>query len=217
MRRLHTTSEQPPLDATRENPHTAQRPSTAKGKYIVFLKTHTSILPTLTCPLPWGSSSPSSQCWKQGALPMGRWKQDAWASEVQPQSVCRARLGWAECLDSWRFLKQKPGQVLPSLQKNSVLFSCSVMSDSLQPHGLEHTRLPCPSPTPGVCSKSCPLSRWCHPTISSSVVPFSCLQFFPESGSFLMSQFFTSDSQSIGVSASASVLPMNIQDWLISL
>ena len=88
------------------------------------------------------------------------------------------------------------------------------MSDSLQPHGLQHAWLPCPSSTPGACSNSCPLSRWCHPIISSSDVPFSsCPQSFPASGSFPMSQFFTSDGQSIGVSASASVLPMNIQDW----
>ena len=80
--------------------------------------------------------------------------------------------------------------------------------------GLPHTRLPCPSPTPRACSNSCPSSRWCHPTISSSVVPFStCLQSFPGSGSFPMSQFFASGGQSIGVSASASVLPMHIQDW----
>ena len=81
-------------------------------------------------------------------------------------------------------------------------------------HGLQHVRLLCPSPTSRACSNSCPYSRWCHPTISSSVVPFSsCLQFFPASGSFLMSQFFASGGQSIGISASASVLPMNIQDW----
>ena len=91
----------------------------------------------------------------------------------------------------------------------------SVMSDSLWPHGLQHARLPCPSPTPGVYSNSRPLSRWCHPTISSSVVLFfSHLQSFPGSGSFQMSQFFVSGGQSIGVSASASVLLMNIQDWL---
>ena len=96
----------------------------------------------------------------------------------------------------------------------SVQFSCSVVSYSMQPHGLQHTRPPCPSPTPGVYPKSCPLSWWCHPTISSSVVPFSShLQSFPASRSFSMSQFFTSGGQSIGVSASASVLPMNIQDW----
>ena len=89
------------------------------------------------------------------------------------------------------------------------------MPDSLPPHGLQLTRLPCPSPTPGACSNSCSLSQWCHPTISSSAVPFSsCLQSFPASGSFPMSQFFTSGSQSIGAWESASVLPVNIQDWL---
>ena len=88
------------------------------------------------------------------------------------------------------------------------------MSNSLQPPRLQHTRLPCPSPTPGVYSDSCPLSQWCHPTISSSVIPFfSCPQSFPASGSFQMSQLFTSGGQSIGVSDSASVLPMNTQDW----
>jgi len=93
-------------------------------------------------------------------------------------------------------------------------FSRSVMSDSLWPHRLHHARLPCPSSTPGAYSNSCPSRWWCHPTISSSVVPFSsCLQSFPTSGSFPMSLFFASDGQSIWVSASASVLPMNIQDW----
>ena len=88
------------------------------------------------------------------------------------------------------------------------------MSDSLQPHGLQHVRSPCPSPTPGVYSNSCPLSWWCHPTISSNVIPFSsCLQSFPASGSFHTSQFFASGGQSTGVSASALVLPVNIQDW----
>ena len=95
-----------------------------------------------------------------------------------------------------------------------LLFICSVMSDSLQPHGLQYARLPCPSPTPGACSNSCSSSRWCHPTVSSAVIPFSsCPQSFPESGSFQMSQFFASGGRSIGVSASASVFPMNIQDW----
>ena len=97
---------------------------------------------------------------------------------------------------------------------HSVQFSHSVVSDSLPPHGLQHDRLPCPSPTPGAYSNSCPSCPWCHPTISSSVVrSSSCLQSFPALGSFPMSQFFTSGGQSIGVSASASVLPMNIQDW----
>ena len=97
---------------------------------------------------------------------------------------------------------------------HSVQFSHSVMSDSLRPHGLQHTRFPWPSPTLGTCSSSCPSGWWCHPTMSSSVVPFSsCLQPFLASGSFPMSQFFTSGGQSVGVSALASVLPMNIQDW----
>ena len=88
------------------------------------------------------------------------------------------------------------------------------MCNSLQPHGLQHARLPCPSPTPRAYSHSCPSSRWCHRTISSSVIPFSsCLQSFPSSGSFPMSQFFTSGGQSTGAWALASVLPMNIQDW----
>ena len=96
----------------------------------------------------------------------------------------------------------------------SVQFSRSVMSPSLQPHGLQQARPPCPSPTPGAYSNSCPLNQWYHPTISSSVIPFSsCPQSFPASGSFQMSQLFTSAVQSIGVSTSASVLPMNIQDW----
>ena len=88
------------------------------------------------------------------------------------------------------------------------------MSDSLRPQGLQHARIPCLSPSPRACLNSCPWSRWCHPSISSSVTPFSfCLQSFPASGSFPMSQFFASGGQSIGASASVSVLPMNIQDW----
>ena len=97
---------------------------------------------------------------------------------------------------------------------SSVQFSCSIVSDSLRPHGLQHARLPCPSPTHTTYSNSCPSRQWCHPTISSFVIPFSsCLQSFPASGSFLMIQLFTSGGQSIGASASASVLPLNIQDW----
>ena len=100
------------------------------------------------------------------------------------------------------------------IKHHSVQFRCSVMSDSLRLHEPQHTRPPCPSATPRVHSNSCPLSQWCHLTILSSVVPFfSCLQSFPTSGSFQMSQFFTSGGQSVGVSASTSVLPMNIQDW----
>ena len=100
------------------------------------------------------------------------------------------------------------------IQFSSVQFSCSVVYDSLRPHGLQHTRPPCPSPTPGIYPNSCPLSRWCHLTISSSVVPFSsCPQSFPASGAFPMSQLFASGGQNIGVSASTSVLPMNTQEW----
>ena len=96
----------------------------------------------------------------------------------------------------------------------SVQFSRSVVSNSLRSHGPQHTSPPCPSPAPGVYPNSCPLSRWCHPTILSFVVPFSsCPQSFPASGSFQMSQLFTSGGQSIGVSASTSFLPMNTQDW----
>ena len=97
---------------------------------------------------------------------------------------------------------------------NTVQFSHSVMPDSLRPHGLQHSRPPCPSPTPRVYPNPCPLSWWCHPTISSSVAPFSShLQSFPALGSSQMSQFFASGGQNIEVSASTSVLPMNIQDW----
>ena len=109
--------------------------------------------------------------------------------------------------------------VYPYLHLMSLLASVSqlcysLVSDSLRPHRLKQARLPCPSPTPEACSNSYPSSWWCHPTISSSVVPFSsCLQSFPASGYFQMSQFFTSGGQSIGVSASASVLPMNTQAW----
>ena len=96
-----------------------------------------------------------------------------------------------------------------------LLFSpSSVVLDSLQPHGLEHARVPCPSLSPGVCSNSCPLSQWCHPTISSSVTPFSCPQSFPASVSFPVSLLFTSGGQMIGASTSASLLQMNIQDWV---
>ena len=106
--------------------------------------------------------------------------------------------------ESWKQFKSHSGQ-----------FSCSVVSDSLRPHEPQHARPPCPSPTAGVHPNPCPLCRWCHPTISSSVIPFSsCPQSFPASGSFPMSQLFTSGGQSIGVSASTSVLPMNTQNCL---
>ena len=111
-------------------------------------------------------------------------------------------------------MKEKTWKKCTWYKGNSVQFSCSAVSNSLRPHGRKHTRPPCPSPTPRVYSNSRPLSRWGHPTISSSIVPFSsCIQSFPASGSCQMSQLFASGGQSIGVSASASILPMNIQDW----
>ena len=110
------------------------------------------------------------------------------------------------------FLPNQLGSYIPA---GSVLvqFSHSVVSDSSRPHGLQHARPPCPSPTARVYPNSCPLSQWCHPTMSSSVIPFSRLQSFLASGSFPMSQFFASGGQSIEISVSASVLPLNIQDW----
>ena len=122
-------------------------------------------------------------------------------------------LGWKECNETLQKLamSQRPS---PTVQFSSVQFSCSVVSDSLRPHELQHISPPCPSPTPGVYSNSCPSALWCHPAISSSVVPFSsCPQSLPASGSFPMSQLFTWGGQSTGVSVSASVLPMNTQDW----
>ena len=110
---------------------------------------------------------------------------------------------------AWRIPGTREPGGLPSMGSHRVGLNWSDLAA-----GLQHARLPCPSPTPGACSNSCPSRRWCHPTISSFVVPFSsCLQSFPASGSFPMSQFLASGGQSIGVSASASVLPMNIQDW----
>ena len=124
-----------------------------------------------------------------------------WANTILSSIVCRR----------WTIL---PTRKVTIYLFSSVRFSHSVVSDSLWPHGLQHARLPCPSPTPGACSNSRLLSRWCHSAISSPVVLFSsCLQSFPASRSFPMSQFFISGGQSIGVSTYASVLPMNIQDW----
>ena len=105
-------------------------------------------------------------------------------------------------------------KIIQNNNSSSVQFSCSIMSYSLWLHELQHARPPCPSPTPGVYPNPCPLSQWCHPTISSSVVPFSsCPQSFLTSGSFQMSQLFASGGHSIGVSASTSIPPMNTQDW----
>ena len=142
------------------------------------------------------------ECWSGLPFPPPEHLPDAGIEPVSPMSPALAgRL----------FTSEPPGK--PS-SDCSVQFSCSVVSDSLRPHEPQHARLPCPSPTSGVYPNPCPLSWWCHPTISSSVIPFSsCPQSFPASGSFQMSQLFTSGGQSIGVSASASVLPMNTQDW----
>ena len=130
-------------------------------------------------------------------------------------------VSWAAYLHSWNFSfcwKKLKDTIIIALPTNmgfsSVQFSHSVMSDSLWPHESQHDRPPCPSPTPGVHPNSCASSQWCHPVISSSVVPFSsCPQSLPASGSFPMNQLFTWGGQSTGVSASASVLPMNTQDW----
>ena len=141
--------------------------------------------------LTWGSSWPRDRTKRLSSALAGRSFTTEWLNEL--------------------FTAESPGK-LPLIC--SAQLSCSVVSESLWPHGLQHTRLPCPSPTPGAYSNSCLSNQWCHPTISSSVVPLSsCLQSFPASGSFQMSRFSTSCGQSIGVSASASVLPMNIQDW----
>ena len=124
-------------------------------------------------------------------------------SDIQMITVYWQKVKWnKECLDD--------GEIG---EWGSDPFSRSVVSNSLRPHGLQHASLPCPSPTTGAYSSSFPLSRWCHPTISSSVVPFFFLQSFPASGPFLVNKFFASGGLSIGVSASVSVFPMNIQDW----
>ena len=147
---------------------------------------------------------------------------DGWiASRTQWTWVCVNSGSWwwtgkVECYSSWGCKESDMTERLnwTELKWMSDQFSSSVMSDSLWPHGLQHARPPCPSPTPGVCSNSYPLSRWSDLTIPSSVVPFSShLQSFPSSRCFPMSQFFASGCQSIGISASASVLAMNIQDW----
>ena len=140
--------------------------------------------------------------------------EDLWARSFQKvkslQESRKASQRWN--MDRWRKIRQTKN--LRNL--SSVQFSHSAVSNSLQPHGLQHARLPCPSPTPGVYSNSCPLHCWRHPTISCSVVPFSShLQSLPASRSFQMSQFFTSGGQRIGVWASASVFSRNIQDWFL--
>ena len=133
-----------------------------------------------------------------------------WASDIKWNLIVQNSSGWLNCeqYDNMLYI------IIYKQNSQFISVSRSVMSDSLPPYGLQHTRLPCPSATLGACPNSCPLSRWCHPAFLSSVVPFSsCLQSFPASGSFPRSQFFASVDQSIGVSALALVLPMNIQDW----
>ena len=142
--------------------------------------------------------------------------QHFFATQGPVGSTQSALFYYAVMVDLWKLCfwgGRKVWQLIGTEMFSSVQ-SLRVMSNSLQPHGLQHSRPPCPSLTPGVYSNSCPLSRWFHPTISSSVITFSShLQSFSASGSFQMSQFFTSGGQSIGVWTSASVLPMNIQDW----
>ena len=134
-----------------------------------------------------------------------------WIAARQASLSITTSQGKAPFQSTW-----KSGKYQKWVQFSSVQFSRSVVSDSLQSHELQHARLPCPSPTPGVHSNSCPLSWWCHPTISSSVLTFSsCLQSFPASGSFRMNQLFTSGGQSIGVSALASVLTMSTRTDLL--
>ena len=134
-----------------------------------------------------------------------------------PHLILSSQQSYKSAISPWIFADEKPETGRMSISNSSG--SCcsvarSVLSHSLLPHGLQHARLFCPSPSPGACSNSCPLSQWCHPTIFSSVVPFSsCFQSFPASGSFLMSQLFASGGQNIGASASPSVLPANTQDW----
>ena len=132
---------------------------------------------------------------------------------LQSKNLCLGSYwGDSGLYQRWELFVEVGG--LPRKHGGLIQFSRSVMSYSLRPQGLQHARLPCPLPTPRVCSNSCPLSRWFHPTLSSSVILFSsCLQSFPASGSFPLSQFFASGGQSIGVSASTSVLPMYIQGW----
>ena len=168
----------------------------------------------LPCPVPWGSFCRFTflSLWLFGVLSQSQQKRGVFMNN---QDI---PLGWAHVLVGWmRF----PSDVINFILL-LLLFRHSVVSSSLWPHGLQHISLSCPSPSPRACSNSCRLGQWCHPTISSSVIPvFSCLLSFSASGSFPMSQLFVSGGQSTGVSASASVLPVNIQGWfplgLISL
>ena len=162
-----------------------------------------------------GNGNPLQYSCLEKSMDRGTWQ--ATVHGVIWLSMCA--WGWRMRVGSKLVELKKKKKKRNSLGPQSICSSCccpfshSVMSNSLQPHRLQHTMLPCPSASPGVYSNSCPLSQWCHPTISSSVVPFSsCPQSFPASGPFQMSQLFASGGQNIGASASASVLPMNTQD-----
>ena len=168
--------------------------------------------------LPCASPTPGAY---SNSCPLYRWCHPTISSSVVPISSCLQSFAASGSFQISGFFTSggqsigvlASASVLP-MNISSVQFSHSVVSDSLRPHESQHTRPPCPSPTPRVYSNSHPLSRWCDPAISSSVVPFSsCLQSFTGLGSFPMSQFFASGGQSFGVLASASVLPMNIQHW----
>ena len=153
---------------------------------------------------------------KESASNVGNlgWEDSLEKGKATHSSVPPWRIPWAVQSMGLQSVRHDWGTFTLTFYQRSVQFSRSVVSDSLRLHESQHARPPCPSPTSGVHSDSCPSSQWCHPTISSSVFPFSsCPQSFPASGSFPMSQLFASGGQSIGVSASGSVLPMNTQDW----
>ena len=176
--------------------------------YVVWLLNHVWLFVTpwtVARQSPLSMGFPRQECWSWLPFPTPR---DFRNQVTEPLSLA------SPALVGRFFTTSTTWEVQKWFQFNSVQFSCSAVSNSLWPHGLQHTRPPCPSPTPGVYPNSCPLSQWCHPTISSSVIPFSsCLQSLQVSGSFQMSEFFASGGPSIGVSASASVLPMKVQDW----
>ena len=145
------------------------------------------------------------------SCPMSQWYHTTIPCLWPPSSLA---LNLSQLQDPMSQLFRSDGQSI-GVCISSFQFSSSVKCESLWPHGQQHTRLPCPLPTPELCSNACASSQWCHPTISSSRIPFSsCLQSFPATGSFVLNQFFTSGGESIGASAWESVLPMNIQDWL---
>ena len=179
------------------------RGSTALGKALW----PTSILPGEDL----GSRDSFTSQWSPGHwVTLGSWASDRDSGLTLLPSAC----SFTSCRSTPRLSQTSMEvKIFRNLQRKiccSVTHSCL----TLLPHRLQHTRLPCPSPSPGVCSNSCPLNQWCHPTISSSVTPFSSYpQSFPASGSFPVSQLFTSGGQSIGAAALTSVLPMNIQDW----